>query len=58
MVYLLELAFADSYFHSFLSGVVEKIGESWKLQQPNAKDPLMASVDLLESHWKLVHDVL
>jgi hypothetical protein len=58
MVDLPKLAFADSYFRLFLDGAAEKIGESWKLQQPNAEDPLMASVELLESHWKLMHDVL
>jgi hypothetical protein len=45
------------FFHSFLCGAVEKIGEFWKLPQPNPEDPLMASVDLLESNWKLVQDV-
>jgi hypothetical protein len=50
MVELPELSFADSYFCPFLDGAGEKIGESWKLRQPNAKDPLMASVELLESH--------
>jgi hypothetical protein len=34
------------------------IGESWKLHQPNTEDPLLASVDLLESNWKLVQNVL
>jgi hypothetical protein len=41
-----------------LCGTTEKIGESWKLRQPNTKDPLLAIVDLLESNWKLVHNVL
>jgi hypothetical protein len=54
----LLLLIAIYFFRSFLYGVAEKIGESWKLRQPNAKDPLMALVDLLESNWKLVHDVL
>jgi hypothetical protein len=41
-----------------LCGIAEKIGESWKLRQPNTKDPLLAAVDLLESNWKLVQNVL
>jgi hypothetical protein len=35
-----------------------KIGESWKLRQPNTEDPLLTAVDLLESNWKLVQNVL
>jgi hypothetical protein len=46
------------FFRSFLCGAAEKIGEFWKLPQPNAEDQLMALVDLLKSNWKLVHDVL
>jgi hypothetical protein len=42
----------------FLCGATEKIGESWKLRQPNTEDPLLAAVDLLESNWKLVQNVL
>jgi hypothetical protein len=42
----------------FLRGAAEKIGESWKLRQPNTEDPLLAAVDLLEFYWKLVEDVL
>jgi hypothetical protein len=34
----------------FLCGAAEKIGESWKLWQPNTEDPLLAVVDLLESN--------
>jgi hypothetical protein len=41
-----------------LCGTAEKIGESWKLRQPNTEDPLLAAVDLLESNWKLVQNVL
>jgi hypothetical protein len=41
-----------------LCDTTEKIGESWKLRQPNTKDPLLAAVDLLESNWKLVQNVL
>jgi hypothetical protein len=37
-----------------LYGTVEKIGESWRLRQPNTEDPLLAVVDMLESNWKLV----
>jgi hypothetical protein len=53
----LLLWIAIYFFRSFLCGATEKVGEFWKLPQPNAEDPLMASVDLLESNWKLVHDV-
>jgi hypothetical protein len=35
-------------------GAAKKIGVSWKLRQPDTKDPLLAAVDLLESNWKLV----
>jgi hypothetical protein len=41
-----------------LCGAAEKIGVSWKLQQPDVEDPLLAAVDLVESNWKLVQDVL
>jgi hypothetical protein len=41
-----------------LCGTAEKIGESWKLRQPNTEDPLLATVNLLESYWKLVQNVL
>jgi hypothetical protein len=41
-----------------LCGIAEKIGESWKLRQPNTEDLLLAAVDLLESNWKLVQNVL
>jgi hypothetical protein len=37
-------------FACFLCGAAEKIGESWKLRQPNTEDPLLAAVDLLESN--------
>jgi hypothetical protein len=41
-----------------LCDTTEKIGESWKLRQPNTKDPQLAAVDLLESNWRLVQNVL
>jgi hypothetical protein len=46
------------FFCLFLCGAAEKIRESWKLRQPNTEDPLLAAVDLLESNWKLVQNVL
>jgi hypothetical protein len=46
------------FFCLFLCGAAKKIGESWKLRQPNIEDPLLAAVDLLESNWKLVQNVL
>jgi hypothetical protein len=36
----------------------EKLGEVWKLQLESAKDPLLDSVDVLESNWRLARDVL
>jgi hypothetical protein len=36
----------------------EKIGESWKLRQPDTKDPLLDAVDMLEYNWNLVQNVL
>jgi hypothetical protein len=48
---LLSLAFS-------FCGAAEKIGVSWKLRQPDTEDPLLAAVDLLESNWKLVQEVL
>jgi hypothetical protein len=59
--YLLMLSFADVCLLIIclcLCGTTGKIGESWKLRQPNTKDPLLAVVDLLESNWKLVQNVL
>jgi hypothetical protein len=47
-----------SFFGLFLCGAAEKIGVSWKLWQPDTEDPLLAAVDLLESNWKLVQEVL
>jgi hypothetical protein len=46
------------FLYLFLCGAADKIGESWKLRQPNIEDPLMAAVDFLESNWKLVQNVL
>jgi hypothetical protein len=58
--YLVMLSFADVclLICLYLCGTAEKIGESWKLRQPNTEDPLLAVVDLLESNWKLVQNVL
>jgi hypothetical protein len=41
-----------------LCDTAEKIGESWRLRQPNTEDPLMATMDVLESNWKLVQNVI
>jgi hypothetical protein len=41
-----------------LYGAAEKIGESWRLRQPNSEDPLLAAVDVLESNRKLVQNIL
>jgi hypothetical protein len=58
--YLLVLSFVDVCLLTCLCfcGTTEKIGESWKLCQPYTEDPLLAAVDLLESNWKLVQNVL
>jgi hypothetical protein len=37
---------------------VEKLREVWRLRQGNSKDPLLDTVDMLESNWKLTRDVL
>jgi hypothetical protein len=49
MFYLSYLYFCDA---------AEKLGEVWRLQQGNSKDPLLDTVDVLESNWKLARDVL
>jgi hypothetical protein len=41
-----------------LCGIAKKIGESWRLRQPNTEDPLLAAVDVLESNWRLVQNIL
>jgi hypothetical protein len=41
-----------------LCGTAKKIGESWRLRQPNFEDPLLAVVDVLESNWRLVQNIL
>jgi hypothetical protein len=41
-----------------LCGIAKKIGESWRLQQPNTEDPLLVVVDMLESNWRLVQNIL
>jgi hypothetical protein len=55
------LLFADicslSFTFSF-HGVAEKIGVSLELRQADTEDPLLAMVDLLESNWTLVQEVL
>jgi hypothetical protein len=58
--HLLMLSFADIclLICLCLCGTAKKIGESWKLCLPNSEDPLLAAVDLLESNWKLVQNVL
>jgi hypothetical protein len=36
----------------------DKLGEVWKLWLESAKDPLLDSVEVLESNWRLARDVL
>jgi hypothetical protein len=60
-VYLLMLLFADIYSLSLafsFCGPAEKIGVSLGLRQPDTEDPLLAAVDLLESNWMLIQEVL
>jgi hypothetical protein len=42
----------------YFCDTAEKLGEVWRLQQGNSEDPLLDSVDVLESNWKLARDVL
>jgi hypothetical protein len=42
----------------YFCDVAKKLGEVWKLQQESAKDPLLDAVEVLESNWRLVRDVL
>jgi hypothetical protein len=42
----------------YFCDAAEKLGEVWRLWQGNPKDPLLDSVDVLESNWKLAQDVL
>jgi hypothetical protein len=58
---LAQICIADilfAFFGLFLRDAAEKIGVSWKLWQPDNEDPLLTVVDLLESNWKLVQEVL
>jgi hypothetical protein len=45
-------------FYLCLYDTIEKIVESWRLWQPTTEDPLLAIVDVLESNWKLVQNIL
>jgi hypothetical protein len=42
----------------FFCGAAEKVGVSLKFRQPDTEDPLLAAVDLLESNWTLVQEIL
>jgi hypothetical protein len=42
----------------YFCDAADKLGEVWRLWQGNSKDPLLDSVDVLESNWKLARDVL
>jgi hypothetical protein len=48
------LLLAYLYFHD----AAEQIGEVMKLRLECAKDPLLDSIDVLESNWQIVRDVL
>jgi hypothetical protein len=41
-----------AYF--YFRDAAEQLGEVWKLRLESAKDPLLDSVDVLESNWRLV----
>jgi hypothetical protein len=49
MIFLAYLYFRDA---------AEQVGEVWKLRLESAKEPLLDSVDVLESKWRLVQDVV
>jgi hypothetical protein len=56
---MLLLADICSFPHVFVLCVsAEKVGVSLEPVQPDTEDPLMAVVDLLESNWRLVQEVL
>jgi hypothetical protein len=42
----------------YFCDAVEQFGEVWKLRLESAKDPLLDSVDVLESNWRLARDIL
>jgi hypothetical protein len=42
----------------YFCDAAEKLGEVWRLRQGNSNDPLLDSVDVLVSNWKLARDVL
>jgi hypothetical protein len=41
-----------------LYDAAKKLGEFWRLQEASSKDPLLDSVDVLESNWKLPRNML
>jgi hypothetical protein len=49
MLFLAYLYFCDA---------AEQLGKVWKLQLKSAQDPLLDSVDVLESNWRLVRDII
>jgi hypothetical protein len=36
----------------------DNIGEFWRLRQASSEDPLLDAVDVLESNWKLLQNIL
>jgi hypothetical protein len=42
----------------YFCNAAEKLGEVWKLREESAKDPLLDTMDVLESNWKLARYVL
>jgi hypothetical protein len=56
-VLLVVYIFSPSLVFVFCAAA-EKVGLPLGLRQPDAEDPLMVVVDLLESNWKLVQEFL
>jgi hypothetical protein len=56
MLLLVDICSLCLVFVFCVSG--EKVGVSLEPLQPDIEDPLMAAMDLLESNWKLVQEVL
>jgi hypothetical protein len=57
LMLLVAVIFSPSLIFAFCAAA-EKLGLPLRLRHPDVEDPLMASVDLLESNWKLVQEFL
>jgi hypothetical protein len=59
--FFLKLLVTDIFSPSLVfvfCAAAEKVGLPLVLRQLDTKDPLMAAVDLLESNWKLIQEIL